>query len=613
MQDDLDINVVISIFDEKEGLVPSFFTTGVSKTLAEEVAMSSLTHSFLGTTTSTGDLILPFPQVKKIAFVYYFHLSNLRPNVVVRAAITLLFPENIKNKLYDHRSELKQLIERYVRKIDIENVNTDIIGDLIKRGGEQLALIVPSFRLPRELSHFQQQLTSEQLQLLENKLKNISWKVMVTENVGPDFLEFSQALFTLAASNKLPQTPEILHLLLRTSILRGQFKHCQEISMKEISPEIQVLQAFCLFRSGKILEAIEIWENIRQSVDQLPLETRIQTLSFLSEAYLMRGEPALALDLAQKAFDLAKQEKSEKALPGYHALSYFYILNGKYGESAEIIQKALKIVEQVGDRYWKAWFLDKLALQTYHQGGGTHEANLLFYEALEYFKELDNHHAQAIVNFHIGDIWRIQGQFDLAYRQLTNSLRIIEECNDSITQAQILCNLGTLFLLRNTEKSLDYFKRAKILGEQMQDSYTIINSLLGIGTVLKYLQKFDAALEAFKAAQILSQKKFDRKNLIRTQIEIGELYLLLNEPLRAEGWIISAVSSLEMLNFEEEIAIRAHLLLARILSSTANFEEAFYHIDYADQIAIKLHSPEYKEKCQLEREATKQLQKETAS
>ncbi|MFX0062507.1 MAG: tetratricopeptide repeat protein [Candidatus Hermodarchaeota archaeon] len=611
MQDNLDINIIISMFDEKEGLIPSYFSPQVSRELAEEIAMASLTHSFLGTTTSTGDLILPFSKVKQIAFIYFYSISDLRKGVIIRASISLLFPENKKSLLYEFRSKLFKLTEAYTKRINIEAVDKELIEEYKAQIIEELALRAPLLHLPSELSFFQYQLTKQQLQLLKDELQKASWSVMVAEDLRPDFMEFSQTLLTLASQEKLPQAPEMYHLLMITTILKGRFKECLEIYQKAekwgFSPEMAALYAFCLFRTGKILEAIDIWEHLR-SLDQLSQTTRVQVLSFLSEVYLMRGNPNLSIELAKAAFQIAEEEGSAATLPAYHALSYYYILNGEYTKSGEILQEALKVVEQVGDRYWKAWLLDKLAFQTYYQGGGTSETNLLFYEAFEYFKELDNHHAQAIVNFHIGDIWRIQGQFDLAFKQLTNSLEIIEEYNDSFTRAQILCNLGTLFSKKDTHRSLDYFREANILAEEMHDNYAIINSLLGIADALKRLAEYDSALKHLKTAQTLSQQISDKKNLIRAQVEIGEIYLLLNEPARAEGWITSAVSSLEILNLEEELVIRAHLLLARIHSYNTNFKQASEHIDLAERIANKLNSPEYKQKCQNERDFIRTLQ-----
>ncbi|MFX1534631.1 MAG: tetratricopeptide repeat protein [Promethearchaeota archaeon] len=611
MQDNLDINIVISMFDEKEGLVPSFFSPQVSRELAEEIAMVSLTNSFLGTTTSSGDLILPFSKVKQIAFIYFYSISDLRNGVIIRASITLLFPENKKSLLYEHQKKLFKLTEAYTKRINIEAVDRELIEEYKAHIIEELSLRAPLLHLPSELSFFQYQLTKQQLQLLKDELQKVSWSVLLAEDLRPDFMEFSQTLLTLASQDKLPHAPEMYHLLMITTILKGKFKNCLEIYQKAekwgFFPEMASLYAFCLFRTSKILQAIDIWEHLRSL--ELSRTTRVQVLSFLSEVYLMRGNPNLSLELAKTALQMAKQEGPAATLPAYHALSYFYILNGEYTRSSEILEEALKVVEQVGDRYWKAWFLDKLALQTYYQGGGTSETNLLFYEALEYFKELENLHAQAIVNFHIGDIWRIQGQFDLAFKQLTNSLEIIQEYNDSFTRAQILCNLGTLFLKKDTNRSLDYFKEANILAEEMHDSYAIINSLLGMGDALKRLAEYDSALNYLKTAQSLSQQTSDKKSLIRAQVEIGEIYLLLNEISRAEGWITSAVSSLELLNLEEELVIRAHLLLARILSYNANFKQASEHIDLAERIANKLSSPEYKQKCQSERDFIGTLQR----
>lgn len=170
------------------------------------------------------------------------------------------------------------------------------------------------------------------------------------------------------------------------------------------------------------------------------------------------------------------------------------------------------------------------------------------------------------------------------------SLKIFQELEDKQGEANILSNLGGVFVLSDESRALDYYLRSLRLAEQIQDSFRIATLNNNIGALYdKKSATVPSALESYRKAISVSQKNNYPEALGMATGNIGEIYLKRNE-------FDSALYYFRI--GEKELQGKANLPLAlnnlgKLYLRKKEFDSAFKYHQLAYDEAVKADNKMY--------------------
>ncbi len=182
---------------------------------------------------------------------------------------------------------------------------------------------------------------------------------------------------------------------------------------------------------------------------------------------------------------------------------YLYRTHGNLVNAIEVLEKALKIQEQINDIKHKTSSLENLALIYQSQG----ELD----KALEYFTNCFNiRKADKDINgiaFSLNNIAQVldaQKKNEEALDYYLKSLKLFESINNPFGQSMILNNIGGFYENRgNKQKALDYFVKALRYFEASQNQDGLFYALINIGSIYQKNKENEQAIRYFtKAYQI---------------------------------------------------------------------------------------------------------------
>lgn len=170
------------------------------------------------------------------------------------------------------------------------------------------------------------------------------------------------------------------------------------------------------------------------------------------------------------------------------------------------------------------------------------------------------------------------------------SLKIFQELEDKQGEANILSNLGGVFVLSDESRALDYYLRSLRLAEQIQDSFRIATLNNNIGALYdKKPATVPNALESYRKAISVSQKNNYPEALGMATGNIGDIYLKRNE-------FDSALYYFRI--GEKELKGKANLPLAlnnlgKLYLRKREFDSAFKYHQLAYDEAVKAENKMY--------------------
>jgi class 3 adenylate cyclase/Tfp pilus assembly protein PilF len=119
-------------------------------------------------------------------------------------------------------------------------------------------------------------------------------------------------------------------------------------------------------------------------------------------------------------------------------------------------------------------------------------------KANELAATLDYIEGQALSQKYIGLANYYQGNYVAVMDYWTQSLESFEKVRDTSGMANILNNLGGIYLSQGgSDKALDYYLRSLYFAEKIRDTFRITSVLPNIGAVYGDLKDYDKALEYF--------------------------------------------------------------------------------------------------------------------
>lgn len=370
------------------------------------------------------------------------------------------------------------------------------------------------------------------------------------------------------------------------------------------------------------------------------------------QMYLQKPDSALVLwntanGLAEKGILTAKKGSAE--YKSYQKssgnilvnMSYIYQMMSDLPKSVEAINKALKLLEEVGDRAGVATVLCNLG-QIYISKGEIDKAMESLSKSLIMYESLGHLSGTAMVHNNFGFIYDNQGNIQKALEHYTKSLAVLERLNDENGIAELMNNIAFIYqtqgdiskaleymnkslklreklgnkrgiatsynnigivyaqvgdpavtsskkesIKAGMEKALQYYFKSKELREVIGDKSGLANSLNNIGSIYRQTGKAEIALEYLKKALKLQQEIEDRQGICYSLNNIGSMYLDNKKYVLAEEYLLMSLNESKKLGFPEIISHTAQLLVVAY-KSTGKYEKALenyeLHIKMRDSI-----------------------------
>ena len=170
----------------------------------------------------------------------------------------------------------------------------------------------------------------------------------------------------------------------------------------------------------------------------------------------------------------------------------------------------------------------------------------------------------ALLLYHKGYLYRVMGVYNLAMNSNISALELYEKTGNINEKTWLLIDIGWVYLesQRNYSMALNHFYKAKENFESLHNTIGLIVSNHDIGHTYCEMGKYDKALECFNEAARLSVKIGEKRHEADSYSLIGKTYMLMNDLVKAEGFINKAYR-----NYQQQASPD---LMANIYSVYAN-------------------------------------------
>ncbi|NQU04663.1 MAG: tetratricopeptide repeat protein, partial [Calditrichaeota bacterium] len=206
------------------------------------------------------------------------------------------------------------------------------------------------------------------------------------------------------------------------------------------------------------------------------------------------------------------------------ALSQVYIRQGKLDEARVVLDEALHISTESGDRLSGVKLLIRLAGLDRLQG-----FYLIAIErygtALSLTKDSSNSDLEIGIRQNIGNVYSNMGKISLAISNYKQALEIIRKLRTKKHLATLLSNLGSAFEANGEmDKSLSIFKDGLNEATKTGDSYTVAAILFNMSHVQRNMGNSEEAIETIQKAIFIHEESGNIISKARALIDLAAYY-----------------------------------------------------------------------------------------
>lgn len=185
------------------------------------------------------------------------------------------------------------------------------------------------------------------------------------------------------------------------------------------------------YRSGELKECQEWLDTIRESMEALgdaKMEQSYRTVRYALHVQFQEYQEAL--QESGRVLELVEQSNDEFGMARCFAnRGTIYIQNEEYEKARECSHKAVELFRDMGRLDLELIARVGLALTEFHRGH-LEKAGEGFQKAIVGFRLLQNRHALSRNYFNLGNVYRLQGKFDLALDSIERSAEVRQEIGD---------------------------------------------------------------------------------------------------------------------------------------------------------------------------------------
>jgi CHAT domain-containing protein len=296
-------------------------------------------------------------------------------------------------------------------------------------------------------------------------------------------------------------------------------------------PRAQLQEANSAFEHDSYKEATVKFE---QAISQLNPKTNQKEIAEarykLGISYLRTGRFEDSADSLQKAFTLHEQ-LGDKENSGFDLTiqGYAYVSMGKYDEALQTEEKALKIHESINNQKGIAMTLRGVGLVHYYRGDSELAVHF-FQRALVIATEINDQENEARLLADLGEVFWLKGDFDQALDHLNRAIEIAEKIGNVRLVATSIGGRALIYWHQgDLQKALADFNRCGTLLEQIGSQGSLAVNYLNLGSLQLNFGNYREGQELLEKSLEMSVEVKDRGLEGACLNALGELHSDLGE------------------------------------------------------------------------------------
>jgi serine phosphatase RsbU (regulator of sigma subunit) len=261
------------------------------------------------------------------------------------------------------------------------------------------------------------------------------------------------------------------------------------------------------------------------------------------------NQPIQALDLAKKAFDLAKKnENTAQLLDAQEMLGGALLNMGNYETCLSFFFNAIRIAEKNKNKVKQILLLNDIG-KTYRYLRNADKALEYHLQALNLAKELANDTLQAKIMNQMGADYNLKKDYSNSEKYRIDALEITNKIGDIQEKTIALNGLGVVSSRQKKyPQALDYLFQSLQLNRQKANNQDLITATLdNIGDVYTFLGEYDKAWqylnEGLQTAQAIKSKNrmqesyeslwqfYEKKKDFQKSLEVYKLFVALKDSI----------------------------------------------------------------------------------
>jgi two-component system, sensor histidine kinase PdtaS len=219
--------------------------------------------------------------------------------------------------------------------------------------------------------------------------------------------------------------------------------------------------------------------------------------------YLLYANPDSALMFSRRGYKLAR---NLEFIPGQiwnlNQQGYAHEMNNHFDSALACYRQALFLARDIADPSTEARMLNVIGT-AYYQKGLLSNALSLYDQSLQIFEELGDAEGISQVLNNLGIVYRIRRNYDRAIEIYLRSISLKQKLSDKNGEANTLHNLGHVYAYTgHAEESLNCLHKAVRIHRELDNQLEVAQCLVGIGSALYTLGKFNEAEVVIRNALI---------------------------------------------------------------------------------------------------------------
>ncbi|MEP0753927.1 tetratricopeptide repeat protein [Trichocoleus sp. Lan] len=255
------------------------------------------------------------------------------------------------------------------------------------------------------------------------------------------------------------------------------------------------------------------------------LQTQIQILTQLGEAYRSRDEFTKATEYLEKALKLVNKNddlKNEKATVLYE-LGAIYALHNQNEQAIALIEQSLLIAREAGNRLLEVIILYNLGkayslLEQYQQAIESYQ------KCLAIAKEIGTRKIEGITLNDLGGVFAALEQYQQAIKCYQQCLAIVREIGTRKIEGITLNDLGGVFAaLEQYQQAIECYQQCLAIAREIGDRKFEVITLNDLGGIYADLKQYQQAIECYQQSLKLCKLLDNHQTPAVTLLMIGLL------------------------------------------------------------------------------------------
>ena len=280
------------------------------------------------------------------------------------------------------------------------------------------------------------------------------------------------------------------------------------------------------------------------------------------------GDRTSSLALTERALEMAEAQDRSLEFQAIHNIAGMYSVIGKPQEALRLFERALPILQDVGDQADEAATLNNMA-GVYQRIGKPQEALRLFERALPILQDAGDRVGEANALNGMAKVYRMIGKPQEALRLFERALPILQDAGDRVGEANALNGMAGMYADREKpQEALRLLEQALSVTRETRDRQGEAATLNNMAGIYAFIGQPQEALRLFEQALPMRRDVEDRAGEAATLSNMAVLlYRDLQQPEQAIVMIEQAIDILRKTGLPRDAAGQTPETLERILQT----------------------------------------------